>query len=104
LKSFLRSSTPWRSDTTVGSVEISILGLKYTLKGDADEEYIKKLAAYVDEKLQEIHAGNPNITPLKASILASLNIADELHRIKEDHDRVAQTIEEKTNALSGLFD
>ena len=100
----MRSSKPWRSDTAVGSVEISILGHKYTLKGDADEEYIKKLAAYVDEKLQEIHEGNPNITPLKASILVSLNIADELHRIKEDHDRAAQTIEEKTNALSGLFD
>lgn len=88
----------------MGSIEISILGHTYSIKGDADEEYIKKLAAYVDEKLHEIHAGNPNITPLKASILASLNIADELHRLKEDHDRAAQTIEEKTNALSGLFD
>lgn len=88
----------------MGSVEISILGHKYTVKGDAHEEYIKKLALYVDEKLQEIHASNPNMTPLKASILASLNIADELHRLKEDHDRSAQIIEEKTNALSGLFD
>jgi len=100
----LRSSKPWRSDTAVGSVEISILGHKYTIKGDAHEEYIRHLAAYVEEKLQEIHAGNPNITPLKASILASLNIADELHKLKEDHDRAARTIEEKTNALSGLFD
>ena len=88
----------------MGSVEISILGQKYTIKGDAQEEYIKKLAAYVEEKLQEIHAGNPNITPLKASILASLNIADELQRLREDHDRAAENIEEKTNALSGLFD
>ncbi|MDP2158681.1 MAG: cell division protein ZapA [Nitrospirota bacterium] len=88
----------------MGSVEISILGQKYTIKGDAHEEYIKNLAAYVEEKLQEIHAGHPNITPLKASILASLNIADELHKLKEDHDRAAQNIEEKTNALSGLFD
>jgi cell division protein ZapA len=88
----------------VGSVEISILGHTYTVKGDVHEEYIKKLAAYVDEKLQEIHAGNPNITPLKASILASLNIADELHRLKEDHDKAAKTIEEKADALSGLFD
>ena len=98
------SSKTWRSDTAVGSVEISILGHTYTVKGDVHEEYIKKLAAYVDEKLQEIHAGNPNITPLKASILAALNIADELHRLKEEHDKAAQTIEEKADALSGLFD
>jgi cell division protein ZapA len=88
----------------MGSVEINILGQKYTIKGDAPEEYIKKLAAYVDEKLKEIHAGNPNITPIKASILASLNIADELHRLREDHDRAAKNIEEKANALTGLFD
>jgi len=100
----LRSSKPWRSDTAVGSVEISILGQKYTIKGDAHEEYIKNLAAYVEEKLQEIHAGNPNITPLKASILASLNIADELHKLKEDHNRATKTIEEKADVLSGLFD
>ncbi len=88
----------------MGSVEISILGHKYTIKGDAHEEYIMHLAAYVEEKLQEIHDNNPNITPLKASILASLNIADELHKLRDDHDRAARTIEEKTNALSGLFD
>ena len=88
----------------MGSVEINILGQKYTIKGDAHEEYIRKLAAYVDEKLKEIHANNPNITPMKASILASLNIADELHKLREDHDNAARNIEEKTNALTGLFD
>jgi cell division protein ZapA len=95
---------PWRSEIPVGSVEINILGQKYTLKGDADEEYIKKLASYVDEKLKEIHEANPNITPLKASILASLNIADELHKIRDEHEKAARNIEEKTNALTGLFD
>jgi len=88
----------------MGSVEINILGQQYTIKGDASEEHIKRLAAYVDEKLKEIYAANPNITPLKASILASLNIADELHRITDAHETAARNIEEKTNALTGLFD
>jgi cell division protein ZapA len=88
----------------MGSIEINILGQKYTVKGDADEEYIKKLASYVDEKLKEIHAANPNLTPMKASILAALTIADELHKIRDEHETVARNIEEKTNALTGLFD
>jgi cell division protein ZapA len=88
----------------MSSIEINILGQKYTVKGDADEEYIKKLALYVDEKLKEIHAANPNITPMKAAILASLTIADELHKIRDAHETAAKNIEEKTNALSGLFD
>jgi len=88
----------------MGSVEINILGQQYTIKGDASEEHIKRLAAYVDEKLKEIHAANPSITPLKASILASLNIADELYRIRDEQETVTRNIEEKANALTGLFD
>jgi cell division protein ZapA len=88
----------------MSSIEINILGQKYTVRGDADEEYIKKLALYVDEKLKEIHAANPNITPMKAAILASLTIADELHKIRDAHETAAKNIEEKTNALTGLFD
>ena len=88
----------------MGSIEVDILGQKYTIKGDASEEYIKKLAVFVDLKLKEVHNSAPNIAPLKAAILAALNIADELHRLREDHEKAAQEIEEKANVLTGLFD
>jgi len=88
----------------MGSIEVDILGQKYTIKGDAPEEYIKKLAVFVDLKLKEVHNSSPNIAPLKAAILAALNIADELHRIREDQEKAAKGIEEKANVLSGLFD
>lgn len=88
----------------MGSVEVTILGQKYTIKGDAAEDYIKQLAAFVDGKLKEVHGASPNITPLKAAILASLNIADELYRLRQAQEEAASLIEEKTNALTGLFD
>jgi cell division protein ZapA len=88
----------------MGSIEINILGQKYTVKGDAEEARIRELAAFVDEKIREVHAANPNITPLKASIIASLNIADELHRLKEEMNDAARNIEAKADALTGLFD
>jgi cell division protein ZapA len=88
----------------MGSIEVDILGQKYTIKGDASEEYIKKLAVFVDLKLKEVHNSAPNIAPLKAAILAALNIADELHRLREEHEKAAKGIEEKANVLSGLFD
>jgi cell division protein ZapA len=88
----------------MGSTEIFILGQKYTVKGDADEAHIKKLASFVDEKLKEVYNTNPSITPLKAAILASLTIADELHKLKEAEEKIAKNIEERANALTGLFD
>jgi len=88
----------------MGSVEVTILGQKYTLRGDEPEEYIQRLAAFVDGRLKEVYNASPSITPLKAAILASLTIADELHKLREDQETVARNIEERTDALTGLFD
>ncbi len=88
----------------MGSVEVYILGQRYTIKGDAPEEHIRNLASYVDNKLKEVYCSSPNITPVKASILAALDIADELFRLKNKHEEMAKHIEEKTNTLTALFD
>jgi len=88
----------------MGSVEVYILGQRYTIKGDAPEERIRELASYVDKKLKEVYNSSPNITPVKASILAALDIADELFRLKNEQELIAKHIEEKTNTLTALFD
>lgn len=88
----------------MGSIEVTILGQKYTVKGDATEEHMKKLAIFVDGKLREVYDVSPNIAPLKAAILASLNIADELQKLQDAQEDLTRNIEEKAEALSGLFD
>jgi cell division protein ZapA len=88
----------------MGSVEVTILGQKYTVRGDAHEDYIRKLASFVDAKLKEVYNTAPGITPLKAAILASLDIADELHKLREAQENITRNIEERANALTGLFD
>jgi cell division protein ZapA len=88
----------------MNSVEVYILGQRYTIKGDAPEEHIRMLASFVDSKLKEVHNASPNITPVKASILAALNIADELFKLKNEQDEMTKCIEEKTQRLTALFD
>jgi cell division protein ZapA len=88
----------------MGSVEVIILGQKYTIKGDASEEYIRKLASYVDTRLKEVNSSVPNVMPVKALILTSLNIADELFRMKTEQEKVTKVIEDKTAVLTSLFD
>jgi cell division protein ZapA len=88
----------------MGSVEVVILGQKYTIKGDAPEEYIRKLASYVDTRLKEVNSSVPNAMPVKALILTSLNIADELFRMKTEQEKVTKVIEDKTAVLTSLFD
>ncbi|MBF0558145.1 MAG: cell division protein ZapA [Nitrospirae bacterium] len=92
----------------MGNVEVHILGQRYIIKGDTESpEYLIQLAEFVDGKLKEVYSTAPHITPLKAAILAALNIADELHKIKKDHRTISQsirTIEDKADTIIKLFE
>ncbi len=91
----------------MGSIDVYILGQKYTIKGDESPEYIKQLAGYVDSKLKEVCSNTPNLTPLKAVILASLNIADEFHKLKNEYSSVStelMNIGQKADIILELID
>lgn len=61
-------------------VQVQIFGHSYTIRGEAEREYILDVAAYVDRKMREITEKLPVASLSKVAILASLNIADELYK------------------------
>jgi len=61
-----------------GRVDIEIFGKIYTVKGEKDPEYVRKVAEYVDRKMREISQVTETVSTSRIAILASLNIADEL--------------------------
>jgi len=86
------------------SVDITILGQKYTIRGESSESQIRELSRYIDETIKDVCNKYPNITPLKALILTTFNIAEELYKLKAEQEDLTKHIEEKAAALSGLFD
>ncbi len=74
------------------AVTVTIYGNEYTLKGEADPQYIAELAKYVDGKMSEI--GKKSSAPAaKVAILASMNIADEYHRLEKAKNENLNLIE-----------
>jgi len=65
-------------------VKVEIFGQTYAIRGDLDEAYVHKLAAFVDEKMHAIAAGGATVDTQKVAVLAALAIADELHSIQKD--------------------
>lgn len=63
-------------------IKVTIFGSDYTIRGEADHDYIQELAAYVDSKMKEIGQGTQLGNPLKISILAAINLADEIFRLR----------------------
>ncbi|MDZ7318034.1 MAG: cell division protein ZapA [candidate division KSB1 bacterium] len=64
-------------------LKVNIYGTEYPIRGNTDVEYIKKVAKYVDSKMREVNKNISIDSTLKVSILAALNITDELFQERE---------------------
>jgi len=87
-----------------GKVKVTILGQSYNIKGDTSPEYIKQLAGYVNQKIEEIGNNVPGGNPLQLAILASLNIADEYFQVKKISSGIEGAIENKTKEIISLLE
>lgn len=61
------------------AIRVRIAGETYTLRTDADEEYTRRCAALVDERMREI-GRETGLDAKQTAILAALAISDELFR------------------------
>lgn len=74
-------------------VKVRILNGEYNLRADEDEGYLKKIAAYVDNKAKRIASSLPHKEREEISILTCLNIADELYKLKEKNRKAKERIQ-----------
>ncbi len=80
-------------------VEVEIFGQNYTLRGEGEDQYVAKLARYVDGKMHDVAKMGPNLPPTKLALLAAINIADELFKLRLDKQSRETLIESKTKDL-----
>lgn len=80
-------------------VEIEIYGQSYTITGEADEQYVAKLARYVDGKMRELAKTTNNLPATKLALLAAVNITHELFELRQDKQVKESMIEKKTKDL-----
>jgi cell division protein ZapA len=85
-------------------VQVQIFGHSYTIRGEADQDYIMGVAAYVDRKMREITDKLPVASLSKVAILASLNIADELFKERSRHEDQQQQLDRRAARLSAVLD
>lgn len=65
-------------------VEVRIGGKDYTLVGVESEEYIQKVALYIDKKMNEIMRVNNKLSTSMASVLSAVNVADDYFKAYEN--------------------
>ncbi len=90
------------ADGRVISVEIH--GQRYPIRSALDQEYVLRLAAYVDEKIGAAADSTPTGDSLRLAVLAALNIADELFRAREVSRSKDSRIAQRAGELERLLD
>ena len=86
------------------SVEIHIGGQRYLVRGDADPTYLRQLAAFLDERMQEVRASSKVVLTEKLAVLAALNVADELFRARRRHAALRREIGGRLDRLTAYLD
>ncbi len=74
---------------------MKILEQDYMVRGAYPADKIRELADYVDKLMQDTRKRSPNLPLTKLAVLTSLNLAEELFRIREDYDSLLKTLEEE---------
>ena len=70
---------------------VTVAGKAYTLVSSESPEYMNRVAAYVDRKLEEMAMATRLPTNMVA-VLTALNMADELMKAHDENSRLRREI------------
>ncbi|MBZ5571673.1 MAG: cell division protein ZapA [Acidobacteriia bacterium] len=90
-------------DAGNSSVRVEIFDQAYNLRG-SDPDYILKLAEYVDGKMRAVAEQTHTVDTVRLAVLAALNIADEYHLLKRNHDSGSVEYLKRANNLADALD
>jgi cell division protein ZapA len=85
-------------------VPVQIFGQRYPIRSALEQEYVARLAAYVDEKMRAAADSAPTGDSLRVAILAALNVADELFRCRDTTRTRDGHLAERAEELERLLD
>ncbi len=76
-------------------LKIDVLGTSFVIKSNENKEYLKSIVSFYKLKINEARTTFSTNDPLKLSILAGLNIVDELFKQKKNNPSINEYTEIK---------
>ena len=91
----------------MSTVSVRIYGQEYKISGEKSEEYIRKVAQYIDQNMRDVEAITGRIPQATLAVLASVNTADELFETQarlEGLERINAQNEKDLKSYQTLWD
>jgi len=83
-------------------VEVRIGGMDYILVGEESEEYIQRIALYIDKKMNEISRANNKLSTTMSAVLTAVNVADDFFKAQEKNELLTKELEQLKKELEHL--
>ncbi|MBV8358948.1 MAG: cell division protein ZapA [Deltaproteobacteria bacterium] len=80
------------------------MGQQLIVTSDGGDEWARTLAAAVDEKIKAIRASSQTVDSTNLAILAALNFAEELERLRREHAELLNHLHSLNRRLSEVID
>jgi len=87
----------------VNIITVKINGMEYNLKAEENDAYLHMVARYVDKKICTLMENNSKISRPDATILAALNLGDEVFKNKEAYERINENHKSLLNEQKTLI-
>ncbi|MDY6842882.1 MAG: cell division protein ZapA [Thermodesulfobacteriota bacterium] len=86
------------------TIDINILGIGLSVKTEQNEEEVKRIEEYVNNKILEIVNTDKTVDTLYLITLAALNIASDYFNVVKERSEIEQCFEKKVERLIDFVD
>ncbi len=76
-------------------VTVSIMGEDYVLRGTSSADEMDRVGRYVDRLMRKLAESNIQMSRHRVAVLAALNLADELSKLKTEQEKSISPLERK---------
>jgi len=87
----------------VNATKVTILGRELSLKSEAGEEYVNRVAEYVKQKIETVQKSYP-MDLIPTVILTALNVADDYLQLCQERESLIKKVEGLSIYLSEVMD
>ncbi|MDD2503311.1 MAG: cell division protein ZapA [Clostridia bacterium] len=77
---------------------VRIAGREYTIRASESEEYIHRVAIYVNRKMEEVIKAQPSLSMAMLGTLTAINLGDEVLKLQEELETLKLRVEELEEA------
>lgn len=85
-------------------MKIEIFDQTYNIQSEDDENYLRELASFVDERMRTISEATRQVDSMRVAVLAALNIADELFALRKRQKEIEGPLRKRVEKCATLVE